>query len=70
MNGQEIEHMLNLIDVNIAANQNVIKDEMLRFIETHQDEVLTELRATETARIPTSIGTMTLRLSDLRELAA
>ena len=70
MNGREIEHVLDLIDINIAANENRIKDEMFRFIESHQDEVLTELRATEAARIPTSLGMMTLRLSDLRELAA
>ena len=70
MNGQEIERLLTMIDANIAANQTIVKDEMLRFIESHEDQVVRELRAHASAEIPTSAGVMTIKLSDLRELVA
>ena len=70
MNGREIEHMLTLIDANIEANQTAVRSEMYRFISEHQDQVLSQLRASKTADIPTSSGMITVKLTDLQQLIA
>ena len=70
MNGREIEHVLGLIDENVEENGKRVRAEMFRFIADHEDDVLSQLRATESARIPTSWGMMTVHLADLRQLAA
>ncbi|WP_263382793.1 hypothetical protein [Granulicella arctica] len=70
MNGRELEHVLSLIEQNVSANQVLLRSEIFRFIEKHQDEVVAQLRHSATARIPTSYGEMTLNLADLRKAVA
>ncbi len=70
MNGRELEQMLALIDANIGSNQARLRSEIIRFIESHEDIVLDQLRAHESAVIPTSFGEIVLDLADLREAVA
>lgn len=70
MNGRELEQMLSLIDANIGSNQTRLRSEIIRFIEGHEDSVLDQLRAHESATIPTSFGEIVLDLADLRDAIA
>lgn len=70
MNGHDLERVLSLIEENIGANQIRLRSEIIRFIQNHEDEVLDQLRSTESATIPTSSGEITLNLADLREVVA
>ncbi len=70
MNGHDLERVLSLIDENIGANQVRLRSEIIQFIQDHEDQVLDQLRMHESASIPTSLGEITLNLSDLREAVA
>jgi hypothetical protein len=70
VNGRELEQMLRLIDANIGSNQTRLRSEIIHFIESHEDVVLDQLRAHESAVIPTSFGEIVLDLADLREAVA
>jgi hypothetical protein len=70
VNGRELEQMLSLIDANIGSNQTRLRSEIIRFIEGHEDSVLEQLRAHESAVIPTSFGEIVLDLADLRDAVA
>jgi hypothetical protein len=70
LNGRELEHVLSLIDANIGSNQTRLRSEIIGFIQSHEDAVLDQLRAHESATIPTSFGEIVLDLADLREAVA
>ncbi len=68
MNGQELERVLSLIDANVGANQIRLRSEILTFIQANEDNVLKQLREKKSAAIPTSAGSIILKLSDLEQL--
>jgi hypothetical protein len=70
VNGREVEHVLSLIEQNVSSNRVLLRSEIFRFIEKHQDEVVAQLRRSASVRIPTSYGEMTLDLADLRKAVA
>ncbi len=70
MNGHDLERVLSLIDENIGFNQIRLRSEIIRFIQGHEDVVLDQLRAHESAVIPTSFGEIVLDLADLRAAVA
>ena len=70
MNGHDLERVLSLIDENIGDNQTRLRFEIIQFIQNYEDFVVDQLRANESATIPTSAGEITLNLADLREAVA
>jgi hypothetical protein len=70
LNGHDLERVLSLIDENIGDNQTRLRFEIIQFIRNHEDFVVDQLRANESATIPTSAGEITLNLADLREAVA
>ena len=70
MSGYEVERVLSLINENIGANDVLLRSEVFQFIEDNEDLVLDQLRAHESATIPTSFGKITLNLDDLRRAVA
>jgi hypothetical protein len=70
MNGWELERLLTFIEENIAANEVRLRAEIIRFIQKHEDAVLDQFRAHQSAVIPTSFGEIVLDLADLRAAVA
>jgi hypothetical protein len=70
LSSQELEYVLSLRDDNIGTSQKRLRAEIIEFIQRHEDAVLDQLRAHESAVIPTSFGEITLHLSDLRDAVA
>ncbi len=66
MSGIEIERMLKMIDASIDANRQVQNDEMLHYIQTHEEEIAQQLLSGGQVSIPTSTGTVTIPMSALR----
>lgn len=70
VNGREIEHLLMLIDHNIAVNSALMRVEVFEYLKEHPQEVLQSLRSTKKALIPTSSGAFTMTLEELQAAAA
>jgi hypothetical protein len=66
MNGWELERLLDMIDENMEANEVRLRSEILRFIQKHEDAVVTQLNKDKSVKIPTSFGEFILNLGDLR----
>jgi len=66
MNGWELERLLDMIDENMEANEVRLRSEILRFIQKHEDAVVTQLNKDKSVKIPTSFGEFVLNLGDLR----
>jgi hypothetical protein len=70
MGGLEIERMLRRIDENVDANSRIMRDEVLEYIGAHSAEVIAQLRSRGEASIPTSLGMVTIPISELGAVAA
>ena len=66
MNGWELERLLDMIDENMEANEVRLREEILRFIQKHEDAVVDQLKKQRSVKIPTSFGEFVLNLTDLR----
>ena len=66
MNGQQIESMLNQIDENIDLS----RDEAMRYIRSHQDELASQLATQGYAMVKTNAGDLRLSVEDLEAVAA
>jgi hypothetical protein len=62
----ELRNLYQSIQENAKENTLLVRGEVFRYMEDHQDEVVRELRESSVARIPTSIGVVRVSLSDLR----
>ncbi|MDE1178786.1 MAG: hypothetical protein PW789_19605 [Edaphobacter sp.] len=70
MSSSELEYVLSLRADNIGTSQKRLRAEIIAFIQRHEDAVLDQFRAHESAVIPTSFGEITLNLADLHEAIA
>ena len=70
MNGREIEHLLSAIDDNILLGKAVLRREIFSYFRDHEPEVLTELRIAKKVTVPTSSGSIEIKLADLQSLVA
>lgn len=61
MFGAQLETVLDLIDANLAMN----RDEVLQYIQDHEDIVANELHKNGQVDIPTSGGVVTIRRKDI-----
>ncbi len=56
MNGTQLERVLNLIDANLALN----RDEIIRYIQDHETEIVEQMDKYGKIEIPTSVGRVTI----------
>lgn len=66
MNGQQIENILLLIDGNVQ----ITRAEAADYIRNHQAEIVSSLRETGVATVPTSAGGLKITVDDLKNLEA
>jgi hypothetical protein len=66
MNGWELERLLDMIDQNLEENEVRLREEILRFITKHEDDVVDQLHKHKSVTVPTSFGEFVLMLGDLR----
>jgi hypothetical protein len=66
MNGTQIENVLELIDCNIELTRS----EATAYLRANRHEVAESIANFGKALIPTSAGTLTLRVEDLQGAAA
>jgi hypothetical protein len=66
MNGWELRRLFGMIDQNIEENEVRLREEILRFITVHEDDVVDRLNKEKSVKIPTSFGEFVLKLGDLR----
>jgi hypothetical protein len=69
MNGIQIESMLTLIDRNIQSSMDCVRDEVLRYLQDHGDELAREISRSGSAIIPTRLGDVKVTREDLAAIA-
>jgi hypothetical protein len=66
MNGIQIERMLTMIDGSL----DMTKDEVLRYIQSHEAEIVKELLENGEAWVPTSAGRVRIPISAVMDAVA
>ncbi len=66
MNGIQIENILRMIDENV----DITRQEAIRYIRDHQQEIVQQLVRSGEAKVKTSVGDLSLTLEDLSAAAA
>ncbi len=66
MNGREITALARQIEENI----DLTRQEAMRYIREHQDEIVRELVHSGVAKVRTNVGDFSLTLDDLKATAA
>lgn len=66
MNGIQIENILRLIDENV----DITRQEAIRYIRDHQQQIIQDLVRSGATKVKTSAGDLSLTLEDLGAAAA
>ncbi len=66
MNGIQIENILRLIDQNV----DITRQEAIRYIRDHQQQIVQDLVRSGATKVKTSAGDLSLTLEDLSAAAA
>lgn len=66
MNGAQIENLLRMIDENV----DLTRQEVIRYIREHQQEIVQQLVRSGEATVKTHVGDFSLTLDDLQATAA
>ena len=66
MNGIQIENILRLIDENV----DITRQEAIRYIRDHQQQIVQDLVLSGATKVKTSAGDLSLTLEDLSAAAA
>ena len=66
MNGIQIENILRLIDENV----DITRQEAIRYIRDHQQQIVQDLVRSGATKVKTSAGDLRLTLEDLSAAAA
>ncbi len=66
MNGIQIENILRLIDENV----DITRQEAIRYIRDHQQQIVQDLVRSGATKVKTSAGDLSLTLDDLSAAAA
>lgn len=66
MNGIQIENILRMIDENV----DITRQEAIRYIRDHQQQIVQDLVRSGQTRVKTSAGDLSLTLEDLTAAAA
>jgi hypothetical protein len=66
MSGSELLKTLEMIDDNARANTGRIASEMQEYFQDNQSLVIEQLKASESVFVPTSVGFIEVKLSDLQ----
>ena len=67
MSGSDLLKMLSAMDENARDTTERVGSEVVSYIRDHTDEVIQQLRASRVALVPTSIGNVEVKPSDLRQ---
>jgi DNA topoisomerase VI subunit B len=71
MNGIQIQHVLSLLEEKSAyKNRILLRQELVKYLELHMDDVAKDLTTKGEATIPTSLGGIKLTTKDLEMVAA
>lgn len=66
MNGIQIENILRMIDENV----DITRQEAIRYIRDHQQQIVQDLVRSGATKVKTSAGDLSLTLEDLTAAAA
>ena len=66
MNGIQIENILRMIDENV----DITRQETIRYIRDHQQQIVQDLLRSGETKVKTSAGDLSLKLEDLTAAAA
>jgi hypothetical protein len=66
MNGIQIENILRMID----ENMDITRQEAIRYIREHQQQIVQDLLHSGATKVKTSAGDLSLTLEDLTAAAA
>lgn len=70
MNGIQIERMLDLIDRNVSTSKEMMRGDILHYLQDHGDELVNEISEKGYGTIPTQLGSVTVTREDLNTLSA
>lgn len=71
MNGIQIQHVLSLLEEKSAyKNRILLREELVKYLELHMNDVAKDLATNGETTIPTSLGGIKLTTKDLEMVAA
>jgi len=70
MNGIQIEHALDLIDDNLRSNMELVRPEVLDYLENHGNDLAKQISQRGYGIIPTQSGEVRITREDLEAVYA
>jgi type I restriction-modification system DNA methylase subunit len=70
MNGIQLEGVLNLIDSNIHSNMDLVRAEVVQFLQDHADQLAEQISKQGYGTITTQIGQLRVTKEDLEAVYA